>query len=138
MTAQTLKLLPDVVHVEIYAGDDSSFTLTAVLDDEARDVSGTHLAQVKLNRGEDAVGEITVEPTGEDGECTFTIPKDVADAILDAGDETEISAYGSGVIATIKRFYGEWDWQHTDAEDQTVTYATGRFIVDADVSRPVG
>jgi len=136
MSVQRIRITPPTVHVEIYAGDESTFSLTVLLDDEPRDVSGTHLAQVKVNRGDSvAVAEIDVTTTGEPGECTFTIDADTADEILDAGTVTEQTTL-AGVRAVVPEFTGEWDWQHTDGADVPVTYAQGKFTVYADVSRP--
>jgi hypothetical protein len=111
---------PPVANVTCYAGDDVSFTLTALEDGVARPLDGTHLAQVRLKRTSAAPAfAITVAVVdAPEGICSFEI----------AGSDL------TTFLGSALKVEGVWDWQHTNV-DGTKTYAQGRFIVKADVSR---
>jgi hypothetical protein len=118
----SLSFIPESLDLALYAGDGCAVKIV-IRDNTSShnpiDVTGTHEAQIRVNRLDATVVE----------QFNFDL-SDATDGVVIlslTGDQT--SNLGDG-------FKGSWDWQWTAAGSEPLTLVQGKITCVIDVSRP--
>ena len=134
MTAM-VTALPGFLDVVGYGGDDVSFEVSLWSDTEHTvpvPIVGTSKAQVRRSKHDTVAYELTVTVDEVDtNKAMITAP--AASTALMAEEACSGSFYVGDELITGLMFMGFWDWQQADGGVKT--YASGRFVLVAEVTR---
>lgn len=134
MTAM-VTALPGFLDVVGYGGDDISFEVSLWSDTahtEPVPIVGTSKAQVRRAKTDTEYWELTITVDETDtNKAMITAP--AASTAEMAELACSGSFYDGDTLISGLMFMGFWDWQQTDGGVKT--YASGRFIVLAEVTR---
>ena len=139
MADQSVSILPPVLNVEVYGGDDVTLPVTVTRGGEPLDLGADHLSQIRAASDSDTVlGVIGVTVVdGPAGQATLDISGTMTDGLLDTAGVTRTWKDG-GVTYRQREFSGVYDWQSgTAANDDVLTICGGTFSVKGDVTREV-
>jgi hypothetical protein len=127
----SLTIQPPVLDLSFYAGDGISFKLVCTDDAEPPapvDVSGTVVAQVKLDR-------ITEDPPIVEFSSDLTDADQGIIILSLTGEETQPLVEHASVKPGSGKFIGVWDLEWTAASAEPRTLCQGKVECLADVSR---
>ena len=134
MTAMVTSL-PGFLDVVGYGGDDVSFEVSLWSDTEHTvpvPIEGTSRAQVRRDKHDEDYWSLTIAVDPVDtNKAIITAPS------ASTAEMAELAVSGSFYVGdsliTGLMFMGYWDWDQTDGGVKT--YASGRFVVVAEVTR---